>query len=72
MDLLQLSGSILLFIVAHWGYRNVKGKKMLVIGDNKFFNENKNKISPTDYVNLWGVVIFSLIGGLILLKMSFE
>jgi len=69
---IKLFGGIISFVVTFFAYRSVKGKKRLRIGDNQFFTENPNRISPTEYVNSWSLVIFSLLSGIILICWAFD
>jgi hypothetical protein len=72
MSWVKFSAGIICFIVAFAIYRDVKGKKMLRIGDNQLFNENSNRVSPVEYVRSWSLVLMSLLCGIIFIIYSFE
>jgi len=71
-SLVKFCAGIVLFIVAYVFYREVRGKKPLRPGDNRFFIEDENRISATDYYRTWRLVIIFIIGGITFIVYSLE
>jgi hypothetical protein len=72
MSLIKFSIAIVCFVTAYFSYKNVKGKKPLRMGDNQFFIEDNDRISPTSYYNSWRLVIICLLGGISFILYSLE
>jgi hypothetical protein len=71
-SLIKFCAGIVLFIIAYVFYREVRGKKPLRPGDNRFFIEDENRISATDYYRTWRLVIVCIIGGITFIVYSLE
>ena len=72
LNWLKFSGGLTSFIIAFFAYRSIKGKKPLRYGDNQFFIENPNRVSLTDLVRSWELVIFAGLGGISFICWAFE
>ncbi|WP_316834591.1 hypothetical protein [Pedobacter nutrimenti] len=71
-SLVKFCVGIVLFIVAYVFYREVRGKKPLRLGDNRFFIEDENRVSATNYYKTWRMVIVCIIGGITFIVYSLE
>lgn len=73
MDLTKFSIAAVSFMVAYIIYHyELRGKKPLRPGDNRFFIENPNNISSTDYYRSWRLVVLFIIVGITLISWALE
>lgn len=72
VNLGKLIGAVLSFVIAYFTYRDIKSKKLLGPGDNRFFDEVKNGVGFRDYFGSRRLIIALIIIGISLIAWAFE
>ena len=73
MDLIKFSIAAVCFILAYVFYHiDLKNKKPLRPGDNRFFIENPNRISSYEYYASWKFVVWFIVAGIVFIFWAFE